>query len=404
MVTTYKTPEARSLIYNPQMFYAKSNQITQPGFLYKVICTDLITSQTQTYFVAQDPSGYCRFDAGPFAQSFFTHTLPINSYGWKLDAGIRNIRVNIGEYYVGAYYAGTNYDYIGWDGVEDVIDFPTFNINNYLYDNTVPNYKYLTSSLTGFAYPDRSDMLYVLTKGAGDLKFLYIKTYNAAGTPLGVYKIDNPFEASTTFSDKYLCIDIGYKGLNNISSGLVTIVSGTLPMITSSVDYYDVSETNSSAPDPVTRAIKRFNIGCSPRFPIYTLHFLRKNGGFETVHFNKRSDFTTTKEESTFQVYPYSAGASNTYGYSRSTQFEKTLSITSTDKFNLKTDNLSSAHIDLYKELFTSPLIYLDLGAGSEYLQIKYEASSYKLNKMWNEKLFNISADFRLPASNYTQR
>lgn len=405
-VTIHKQPLAYALAYNPLVFYAKSNQTAQPNFRYKVIATDLLSSETQTYWIDADPSGFCRFDAAPFVMSRFTHYLPANLYGWQKSTSIRKIRVNIGEYYGTSptYYAGSNYDWTCWNGVEDVGDFPTFNFTNYLYDATVPNYKYLTASIDTFAYPDRSDYLYVLTKGAGDLKFLIVKTYNSSGTLQGTYKIANPYEASTTYTDKYLCIDVGMKGLTNISSGLVTVMSGSFPINWNNVAYYDVSETNSTSPDPATRGIKRLTVGCSPRYPIYTLHFLKNNGSFESVHFNKRSDFKSNKVEQRYSVFPYVADGISDYSYSRGTVFSKVLSIEESTTLNLKTDMLSSNLVDLYKELFTSPLIFLDEGSSKGYSQVTFVDSSYKLNKAWNEKLYNIQADFLLMSTNYRQQ
>lgn len=405
-VTTHKKPELYALAYNPLVFYAKSNQTAQPNFKYKVVATDLISSETQTYWVDADPAGFCRFDAAPFTMSRFSHYLPANTYGWQKSNSIRKIRVNIGEYYGTSptFYTGTDYDFICWNGVEDVGDFPTFSFSNYLYDYTVTNYKYLTAPIDTFAYSDRSDYLYVLTKSAGDLKYLLIRTFNSSGSQQGLYKITNPYESSSDYKDKYICIDIGVKGLTNIPSGQVTVMSGTFPINWNNVAYYDVSETNSSSSDPTSRQIKRLTVNCTPRFPVYTLHFLKKNGSFETVHFNKRSDFKSAKIEKRYSVFPYVADGVSNYSYSRGTTFSKVLSIEENTTLNLKTDMISSELVDLYKELFTSPLIFLDEGSSKGYSQVTYVESSYKLNKAWNDKLFNIQADFLLMSTNYRQQ
>lgn len=405
-VTTYNKPSAFALAYNPLVFYAKSTQIAQPNFRYKVVITDLISTEAQTYWINADPAGFCRFDASPFTISRFSHYLPANQYGWKASNSIRKIRVNIGEYYgtTPATYTGTNYDFICWNGVEDTRDFPDFNYTNYVYNDSTPNYKYLTSPLSTFAYLDRSDYLYVLTTQAGDLKHLLVRTWNAAGAQQGFYKITSPFESSSDYREKYVCIDIGMKGLTNIPSGQVTVLSGTFPINWNNVAYYDVSETNSSAGEPTSRQIKRLTVNCTAKFPVYTVHFLKKNGAFETCHFNKRSDFTSNKSESRYSVFPYVANGVDDYSYSRGSTFSKVLSIEETTTFNLKTDMISSDLVDLYKELFTSPLIFLDEGSAKGYSQLTYVDNSYKLNKAWNEKLFNIQANFTLTSTNYRQQ
>ena len=404
-ITVHQSPPARALAYNPQKFYASSTQVAQPNFRYKVIITDLITSDTQTYWVDADPDGFCRFDATPFTKTFFTHYLPINTYGWQKSTSIRQIRVNIGEYYgtTPTYYAGSNYDWIAWNGQEDILDFPNFNIDNYLYDITVPNYAYLTDTINSLAFEDRSDYFYVLTKGAGDLVRLRVRTYLPSGALEGEFFIDNPHEASTTYTDKYLCIDVGIKGLTEITGALVTVNAGALPIIKSTTESYIIAEANPSGADPAFRDIKQFTIGCTPRFPVYTIHFLRKNGAFNSFHFHKRSDFTTSKQEQRYSVYPYQADGVSAYEYDRSTIMSRPLNVTSKDVLRLNTDWITPAQVDLLKELFDSPYIYLDEGSTLPYRQVTYIKNSYNLNKAWNEKLFNLQADFEVAATNYRQ-
>lgn len=406
-VTTHESPEARSPVYSPQIFLALSSQIAQPNFFYRVILTDLISGDTQTFDCDPDPSGYLRFDAGPFAESFFTSQyIPMNTYGWQKSTGIRKIRINIGESYgsTPAYYAGSNSDWIVWNAVETYEQYPSFDITDYLYDVTVPNYVYLTSSYTTKAYADKSDYLYVLSKGAGDLKRLVVKTYDLAGVNDGIFFIDNPYESSTTYTDKYLCIDVGIKGLTNISSGLVTVNAGALPIIKATTGSYIVYECNPSGPgDPPLRQIKRYTIGCEPVYDIYTLHFLRRNGSFETIHFNKRSDFVIDKDETTWKSYPYKR-VSNTYTYSRSTPLTRVLSTKTTETLKLNTDWLTSAQVDLYTELFDSPLVYLDNGSTLDYSVVRPVPSSYKRNKAWNEPMYSLQMDFVYAHSNFRQR
>lgn len=403
-VTTLQSPQNYSPVYNPQIFLASSTQTAQPNFLYRIILTDLITSETQTYDVPADPDGYCRFNASTFAKSRMEHYCPINVYGWQVVDGVRKIRINIGEVYgtTPTYYAGSNNDWITWNAIENTEDFPDFDYLNYLYTDSAANYKYLTSQFTANTYEDRSDLFYVFTKTANDLLYLTIKTYDCSGNLLGFYKIENPYYSSTNYQEKYLCIDVGWKGLENISASGVTVVSGTLPIVNSNVCYYDVGETNSMVADPSIRQIKRYYVGCERVYDVYTIHFLRKNGAFESVHFSKRSDFQFTKEQNTYKRYPYERSGS-TYLYSRSTIIERTLSTEIGTIYKLNTDWLTSEMVDLYQELFSSPVIYLDLGPSIGYLPLKYVINTYTLNKAWNEPLFQLQADFMLTHNNYRQ-
>ena len=404
-VTVHQTPEAYSLIYNPQMFLALSTQIAQPNFVYRVVITDLVSSDTLTYDVPADPDGYCRFNGSPFGRRNFSHYIPMNLYGWQKSTSIRKIRVNIGEYYgtTPAYTAGSNFDWICWNGVENVEDWCDFDYTNYIYDESASNFKYLSSQLPAKAYEDRSDYFYVNTQGAGDFERIRVRTYTTSGSLEGEFYIDNPHDASTTYTDKYLCIDVGVKGLTEIASMLVTVNAGALPIIKSTTGSYIIAEANpTSGVDVSYRDIKTYTIGCEPRFPIYTIHFVRKNGAVQTIHFNKRSDFSSTKEQEFYGVYPYVRSGS-TYTYSRSTRFQRPLATETNDQLLLKTDWLTSGEVDLYRELFDSPHIWLDLGSDQEYRILKLVDNTYKLNKSWNEKLFSLSMNFEYTNTNYRQ-
>jgi hypothetical protein len=405
-VTIHQQPPNRFPVYNNNIWLALSNQIAQPNFVYRVVVTDIISSVTRTYDIPARPDGYCVFDSGVFAELFMTHFCPINQYGWLNPTGIRQIRVNIGEFFgtPAAYTAGTNIDKIVWNAVQDYLAFPSFNINDYQYDASIPNFKFLTGTTPAITYADRSDLLYVLTAGAGDLQFLFIDRFDKAGGALSpsiiVNPFENPFVTSTNYREKYLCIDVGLKGLANISAGLVT---GAYPIVTSNLGSYLVSETNSAIADPARRLIRTYTVGCTPRFPVYTVHYLKKNGAFETLHFNLRSDFELQSNKTTFKQYPFTRNGS-AFNYSRSTPINKTLASERDSLLTLNTDWLTPEQADLHQDLIDSPLIYLDLGSTLAYPVIELVTGTYKLNKAWNENLFQLSMQFKYAHQDFRQR
>jgi len=390
--------------FNPQVFSAISNQYASANFKYTVVVVDVITSETITLQIPARPVDHrMTVDASFIAKNLITHYLPINEYGFQKATGIRKIRVNIGETYgsTPTYYAGTDFDYYIWNGVSDYLTYVDYNKNNYLYNASVtspPNRVELSACLDDVTYPDRSNYIYWLTYGAGDLLKLKVVVTLSNGTQTISY-IANPYQASTTYTDKYLCIDVGHKGLTEIASGDVT---GTYPILGATAESYQIYEVLSTAPDPPTRLIQNFTIGCEGVYDVYTVHFLAKNGQFETIHFPKNSNKTTTANREKFATIPFTMN-SGTYHYSRSTPVDRFITSSSRDKLVLRTDWLDEAHVELYKQIIDSPLCYLDTGSALDYVAVNLVPTSYTENKRFNKRLFQLQMEFEMAHQNYRQ-
>jgi hypothetical protein len=392
-VTVTQQPQNYTPGYSPQVFSASSTATAQPNFSYTVVCTDLLSSETQTYQVPARPvNGDCVFDAKVFAETFLNHYIPINEYGWKQCTGIRKIRVNIGETFgtSPAYASGTNIDYIVWNSIVDWNEYPIYNPANYVYDSDDDNVKYLNDIPTEDTFNDRSNYLYALTSKAGDVDYLEVKTYTNSGSIIGTTTIPNPFKSFTDYDEKYICIDVGYKGLTNMASGDVT---GDWPIITDNVDYYTITDYYDNGFEFVGTLIKTIYIKCEPRFDVYTVHYLRKDGSFQTLNFAKLSENGLTKQQENYSKLPFTYSGGQ-YTYSVSASVKKTLSTETTQNVRVSTDWMSDSEIDYHKDLIDSPLIYFDFGAGQGYLQVILNTNTYVINKRFNERLFTLSCDF----------
>jgi hypothetical protein len=411
-ITINQFPSDYTPAFNPQWIEATSTQIASSGFMYRVVCTDLITSTSQTYNILQRPTtGELVFPAHVFSENFISHYVPNNEYGWqKCTNASRKIRINVGEYYGGVYYPGTNRDYIIWNGVLRALDWTSYSSANFVYNSDNSNVVYLSSLSpsagyelqSAVTYSDKSHFLYTLGQTAGDAQSLTIKTYDVSGTLLGTSYIANPYEASYTYTDKYLCIDVGYKGLSQIPSLLVT---GTYPIITASVSYYTIEDVSLlGSPSAATQTpLIRLDIECEPTFTVYTLHYLAKSGNFETLHFNKMSELKERAEKNTYRVNPNTL-ASNTYSYSKFSQWEKTISSTGTESLMLNTDWMSEAQVAGHREIITSPLVYIDYGSTTGLVPCKVLTSDILVNKNYNNKLFGMTLEVEPTYKNNYQR
>lgn len=407
-VTVSQQPEGYTPVYNEQVFVALSNQTAQPNFEYTVKVSDMITGVTKTFPVAKRPDDYLVWDAGEFARSYFDpdhHYIPMNVYGWQQATGIRKIRVNIGETYgagTPVYTAGSNIDYIVWNGCLNFKDFPNYDPDDFVYrSDTITNLVYLTQRFNDVTYPGRSNYFYALTAEAGDILNIQIETFDSAGVLIDTSTIDNPYEALTAYASKYLCIDVGHKGLSNIDAGQVT---GAYPIITDDVASYTVVVNCITGGPPAGNAdtVRTYTVGCEPKFDVYTVHFLGMNGGFETINFSKRAEKENQVTKSTFRRDPhvFSAG---TYTYSSATPQEYVLAVMEKETLKLSTDWLSQDQADLYKQIIKSGYAYLDTGDDEDFLALKVVTSSLRPHIRQNEKLYQLVIDFELAYVNTAQ-
>ena len=402
-VTVNQQPAAYSMANTPLVFQATSTQIAAANFTYTVICTDLITSATETYQIEQRPvTGELVFYAHNFVKDYIKHFVPKNQYGFKVctDA-VRKIRVNIGETYgsTPTYYAGSNIDITVWNGAIDHLGYISYAQADYLYTNSVP-FKYLQSGTaeSGYYYPrhttysDKSLFLYVLADITNTLETLRVKTYDSAGTLLGTSDIANVYYNNATYTNKYFCIDVGHKGLSQISAGDVT---GTYPIITSSVAYYILYDVNTSAgtpPSGTVEPIRRIDIGCEAKHDVYSLVFLDKKGDFNVIPFNKKSELKVNNKKTTYKQMPYTM-ASNTWAYSSTTPNERVLDTSSTRSLSLNSDWMDANQIEAFSHVINSSVCYLDYGSTIGLIPVVVRTNSMVIAKKWNSKMKNISID-----------
>ena len=396
--TTKATPA-----YNENWFIAESDQTGQPNFKFTVNIDDSISGSTWTEQI--EPvygTNKIYFDAAAYAEKYMVNFFEGNTYGWQMcvDA-YRPIKVQIGETYgtPATFYpppASGTITYKVWNAGLDTQTFAYYNADNYLYNNTTSNFKFLTTVGGLKVYEDRSNYLYFLgTVGnTADLPYIDVNTYNISGGFIGTSTIARPSYTTGLIGDQYQCIDIGVKGLTSIASGLVT---GAYPIITSSVASYEISIA--ASPRPIKFGIN--TIECSPKYTVYTLHYLNQKGGYDTLHCSKVSEKTSTKSATTFKQNPWNE-VSNVMTYNPSMMLEKTQGITVTDSLKLNSDWLTQAEFDRHRDLFASTDIRLDLGSSTPNIAVKITNGNYIQKN--NDRLRMLSFDLSYTFNNHRQR
>ena len=383
--------------YNNQWFVASSSQTASANFKYYIVVTDLLSGYSVTEKFLPNPSGKLQFDASKFSELLMTNYIPVNVYGFQQNTSIRKIRVNIGEIYgstlPGTIYTGTNIDYNVWNGSLELLTFSQYNSKNYTWDlNTNPNLNYpnlLSDLADDYTYNNRSNFLYwmILEGQATDLTKIFVKTYNAAGTVLNTWEILNNISTGT-YRNNMVCIDVGKKGIDGINASYLT-----------GVEYYDIMAAVSE--DLAPFKIKRYTIKCSPRFDVYTLHYLSNTGAYETLHCSKVSELNSTKTSTTFKRSPWT-NVSNVMTLDYSVAVEQPTIVNVQNGLKLNSDWITKAELIKYKDLFSSPDVKLDLGTAQGYASVKVTNGTYVSKN--NDKLKNLTFDLLFTHANQRQK
>ena len=382
--------------YNNQWFVAYSPLYTNANFKYYIVVTDLLSGYSVTEKFLPNPSGKLQFDASKFSELLMTNYIPVNQYGFQQNTSIRKIRVNIGEIYgstlPGTIYSGTDIDYNVWNGSLELLTFSQYNSKNYTWDlSTTPNLNYpvlLSDLADDYTFNNRSNFLYwMMLEGQTDLPEIFLKTYNAAGTLLNTYTITNSVSTGT-YRTNMVCIDVGKKGIDGINASYLV-----------GVEYYEIHAKVSA--ELASFKIKKYTIKCSPRFDVYTLHYLSTTGAYETLHCSKVSELNSTKSSTTFKRSPWT-NVSNVMTLDYSVAVEQPTIVNVQNGLKLNSDWVTKAELIKYKDLFSSPDIKLDLGTAQGYASVKVTNGSYVSKN--NDKLKNLTFDLLFTHNNQRQK
>jgi hypothetical protein len=382
--------------YNNQWFVASSSQTGAANFKYYIVVTDILSGYSVTEKFLPNPSGKLQFDASKFSELLMTNYIPVNVYGFQQNTSIRKIRVNIGEIYgstlPGTIYSGTDIDYNVWNGSLELLTFSQYNSKNYTWDlSTTPNLNYpvlLSDLADDYTYNNRSNFLYwMMLEGQTDLPKIYLRTYNAAGSVLNTYTITNSVSTGT-YRTNMVCIDVGKKGIDGINASYLV-----------GVEYYDIMAEINSETAPFK--IKRYTIKCSPRFDVYTLHYLSNTGAYETLHCSKVSELNSTKTSTTFKRSPWT-NVSNVMTLDYSVAVEQPTIVNVQNGLKLNSDWITKAELIKYKDLFSSPDVKLDLGTAQGYASVKVTNGTYVSKN--NDKLRNLTFDLLFTHNNQRQK
>lgn len=377
--------------YNDTYFGATSTQTAQPNFQYYL--TIAINGGTpKTYALPARPSGDMVWNARSVIEKALAHYYPFGLYGWKTCTnGIVKVTVNIGEKYgtTPVVYSGSNYDFYAWNASLQKEERRLYSVANYTYPAPLNQLPYLNSGDS-----DRDIVFYWLQQSAGAVADVYVKTYDSSNVLIGEYQIVNPFTSATT-ANLYVCINAGWNGLSNISSGNVTVISGLFPIITGDVEWYELNFEEGGGAEVFYKITKPSCCATSK-----TLHYVNRFGAYDYIDFCKNNRRSASINKTFYEgIDDYFEGsylnaASSVVTPSSPLGINKrVLANSSEGKWDLQTDYISEAQQLMLFDCFGSPNYHFQTGSAL-YQKIQQEDTqfAFKVKKM--DKLIQFALKF----------
>lgn len=239
---------------------------------------------------------------------------------------------------------------------------------------------------TTFTYRDTSNLF---------IPYLNVSLGNNVQVIVTLFDANNNVIATKTANETIPVINslgilnIGIAGINEFMSP---------DFVTEGTAYYTVRLTS------LFHAAQtyRINVLCEPKHDIYTLHFLNRYGGFETMSFNKVSRQSINIDKSEFGKLPHTlTGAGVPEYYSSNKVYNETRSVFAsqfTEKMTLNSDLLNDDHYTWLRDLVLSPMVFMEFTSGSDiyFVPVNLTATDYEIKKSVNDKTSNLTLEVEL--------
>jgi len=418
-VTLLDTPYPVMAAHNSCYYKMTSDNLAFPGFRYVIETTiddGFGSVYTQEYEIIPVPNEDGYYDASPITSLLPLQRLENTIYGTNgFEITKRaTVTVRFGEFWSGVFHGyDASHTFQVWNASKTVVQ---------MY-NKKPEYAYtfyygspqtvIESMMSNLAdekvYETTSTYLSIFNSSVlNNFVGFTFKVYNLNGTLISQSRKNNPYWNQSNYKNNLVYLDVGIPSLR-----AMTPSSGTSPILPSGINfYYEVWFDYQNTPQGIvySEKIKTYYPTCEPVYKLQTFHYLSRLGAWDTCVFAKNSTETLNKTSENFgqflreekDVLTPSLYKNPIY----STMIERTMNITTQKTINVNTGWLSEEEVRKYQDLFDSPQIYTELylGDSNVMLTVLSVANSYKLNKRYNKKRYQLNMSFKFATQENRQR
>jgi len=241
---------------------------------------------------------------------------------------------------------------------------------------------------------------YFLSETPSDIDRARIETFDSSGVSIAVFEISGPTVAGLAI-DHLTRMASAPASLNLIIPG--QIISGSQPIITSSVAYYEMQLFNNAAAPASELITMTLQTPC--RYETYRIHFLNRLGGFDAYNFTLRSQPTRDTKRKSFTKSDNNLDL-NGIRYDHKDNGTVDYNVTTRNKIKLRSDYLTEEENDWLQELVDSPTVYLEftkLKGGRDFKSVRVTTNKWTQKKTSIDKLFRLDIDIDLGLENKRQ-
>lgn len=405
-LTINDQPDQFTPAFSPMPFVVFSTNNSSANFKY--IADIYVSGVTSPAYIrvesaAHPTSGRGFFDIGEVIRKYVGADFSLSDTEFQVATnGFAAYEVKFGEQY-GASGSVTVYPNItvtgtkyAFNGVVDFIRFRNYAQNDYLMTSTNVT-AFLSSGTTQRSVTTSGyRRLHMMTNTTNVIHRAICNTYNSAGTLIGNYRLDNAMPVISANEDRFQRVCVGTA---DFAVAGWTPVSGSLPVITSSVSYYTIHIEDVSG-NRRTEMV-RFNIdrNCY-KFDTRTLHWRNKLGGFDSFDFTLKADQPTDIERTMCRrlIGSYSTG---TWTYNSSDVGEADYHIKINDRISLITNYITEAEANwLMADLLESGEVYYEYSA-TELLRVRPLNKTYTKYEAATGELFQLVVELQFAYQRY---
>jgi hypothetical protein len=409
-ITIDQQPNKFSPVFNPMEFSFYSSSISGNPFFFLLTQLKDASSNviSQSRYSPRPDNQLFKHDVAPLLEKYVSYDISgiaSPSYGVRRTTGVYKeyILYSLEEY--GAVASGissgassTSSNKFAWNGALDYNDQIGYDQASYVIASgtTAKLLTDMRGDSIRLKSTDTFEIGIMTDAGAtSPVKNIVVKTYDYASTLIGTYKIANSFASGTTSPDKFLSCLVGAGDLNS-----TTLTSGSQPVITSSVNYYEVYVENNSG----TRCseILTFKIDnyCYKEDGV-RMYWLNSLGRIDSFNFNFASDESISITKASFDRVT-GAYSGNVFSRTRYESGKTNFSTIVEKKIKVQSDYLSNTEAQWMQYMIASPLHWMMYNGNL--ISVYLDAREYNIQTIEKNKLFNVEFMVTFGHKSYRQR
>lgn len=383
--------------HNPCFYTVTGSNNIQTG--YKHIYQIFVSGNNEaTIKKSPMPNGYGAIDLHRIVENYISHDIEYADTGFVECTNMRVlVQLKVGEEYGTTETLNVANDQLRiWNASIPYRDFVGFDTTTRLINQNA-SARFLTTPLTFRHVRGSYAWLYMIQEATNDVNYLYVRTFNSAGVGQGTYRLNNSNDTVTGITNQFLRVPIGS---GNIANNSITALTGSLPIITNNVAYYDVIAYNGSDDEASLRYTYTI-LDAECTYQTYNLVFQNRWGGFDSVQFTKVSRETLTAERQRFEKTDYTF-PSGIFTQNLKNRGRTTFHVESKTTVQLNSDWLTDTEFGWLEELITSPTVYsIESGV---LIPIEINTNTYEVRKSVNDGASQLVIDIEYSFQEYATR